>query len=169
CGARPGELSDNAAALAVVRALAREERLARIDLAPLDEMETAALALADRPGVDAARVFAESAGNPLFALEAARALARGDEVLSDTLDALIDEHLARLDETARDLLPWAAALGRGFDLDTLARVTGSPPAAILTAVEELERHSILRAAPSPSAGHDFAHDLVRRAAYRALS
>jgi DNA-binding SARP family transcriptional activator/tetratricopeptide (TPR) repeat protein len=171
CAARPGELSDNAAALGIVRALAREGRLTRIELAPLDELETARLATADRPGIDVARVYAESAGNPLFALEVARALARGDEALSDTLDALIDEHLARLDETARDLLPWAAALGRGFDLETLARVSGSPPAAILGAVEELERHRILRAADrsSAEAGYDFAHDLVRRAAYRGLS
>jgi DNA-binding SARP family transcriptional activator len=171
CAARPGELSDNAAALAIVRALARERRLTRIELAPLDAAETALLATADRPGIDVARVYAESAGNPLFALEVARALARGDEALSDTLDALIDEHLARLDETARGLLPWAAALGRGFDLDTLARVTGSQTAAILGALEELERHRILRAVDRSSAGtgYDFAHDLVRRAAYRGLS
>jgi hypothetical protein len=58
-------------------------------------------------------------------------------------------------------------VGRSFDVDVLGRVTGLPPAELLSTLELLERHGVLRAAGS--SGYDFAHDLVRRAAYRQMS
>src|SRR5262249_52551941 len=74
CGARPGELADNPAALRLVRALSREGQLRQHTLAPLDAGETAALVSLLDPKLDAARIFADSDGNPLFALEMARSL-----------------------------------------------------------------------------------------------
>src|SRR5439155_7938278 len=72
CGARPGDLADNRAALRLVRGLTRERLVHQIGLSPLDADDTAVLAAAHAPGVDAARVFAESGGHPLFAVERAR-------------------------------------------------------------------------------------------------
>jgi tetratricopeptide (TPR) repeat protein len=170
CGARPGELADNPAALRLLRALGRDARLREIPLAPLDENDTAQLVRSFGRGLDVARVFAESHGHPLFALEIARALEGGSTTLSRTLEGLIGERLARLDERTRDLLPWAAALGRGFTPEVLARTTNLPAAELLNAVDELERHGVLRVARShDDAAYDFAHDLVREAAYRQLS
>src|SRR5262249_15441461 len=78
--ARAGELGDNAPALRAVRALERERRLVQHRLAPLGPAETAVLVRAIHPAIaeaDAARVFAASEGNPLYALEMARAAAAG--------------------------------------------------------------------------------------------
>jgi hypothetical protein len=60
-----------------LRSLEREHGLAVLELGPLSAVETAALACSVAPGVDGERVFAESGGLPLFALEVARALAGG--------------------------------------------------------------------------------------------
>ncbi len=165
CGARPGELADNPSALRLVRGLTREGAVHQIGLSPLDAAETATLAAAYAPGVDGARVFAESGGHPLFAVEIARALARGDTRWA-SLDALLAERLELIDGTARDVLPWAAALGTAFSADVLGSITGLPLAELSRAVDELERRAILRAA---GVEWDFVHDLVRAAAYDQIS
>jgi DNA-binding SARP family transcriptional activator len=161
CAARPGELADNRAALQMVRALGRDGRLSRIDLGPLDAAAVAELA----GDVDAARVFASSGGNPLYALEVASALRTGST--GGTLDELLRERLEKVDGRARELLPFAAALGHGIVPELLAAVSSLSPADLLAAADELERRGILRAAAG--GGWDFSHDLVREAAYRALS
>jgi DNA-binding SARP family transcriptional activator/predicted ATPase len=165
-GARPGELSDNTAALKLTRALARDGRLRTVELAPLDATATAELVKAVGLEHDE-NVFAESAGNPLFALEVARArLAGGDAAQS--LDALIGDRFERLEPRARELLPYAAALGRSFAPELLERSSGAPAAELVAGVETLERAGILRSSDD-GARWDFVHDLVRNAAYRRLS
>ena len=173
-GARTAELSDNAPVQRVVRALSREGRLVDRALHPLDEAEVALLvreSAGEGPAtVDPARVFARSGGHPYFAVEIAGALARGDDIVPDSLAAMIDDRLARLDPVTRNLVPWAAAMRRGFDLDRLAQATGVSPGDLVSAVGELEQHRILVVTDAPGgAGYDFAHDLVRERAYRALS
>jgi DNA-binding SARP family transcriptional activator len=169
-GARSAELGDNAPVQRLVRALAREGRLVERTLAPLDEGEVTLLVQQCSDGIDSARVFARSGGHPYFAVEIASALARGDDVIPDSLAAMIDDRLARLDPVTRNLVPWAAAMRRGFDLDRLAQATGVSPGDLLTAVGELEHHGILVVTQSASGpGHDFAHDLVRERVYHALS
>src|SRR4029079_13382805 len=64
---------------------------------------------------------------------------------------------------------WASALGRSFDLATLAHVCGLPLTAVMAAVEALERHRVLGPQAAPFSGYDFVHDLLREAAYRRLS
>ncbi len=167
CGARPGELADNPAALRLVRALGREGRLRALDLGPLAADDVAEIVRGVDPALDPARVVAECEGNPLFALELARALRRGD-LGSETLADLIEDRLARLEERARELVPWAAALGRSFDLETLGAVVGLAPAELLAAVDDLEQRGIVRAGMG-GRGYDFVHDLVRRSAYQQLS
>ncbi len=173
-GARAAELSDNAPVQRVVRALAREGRLVERPLHPLDEAEVGLLVRESlregASGVDVARVFARSGGHPYFAVEIAGALARGDDVVPDSLAAMIDERLARLDPVTRNLVPWAAAMRRGFDFDRLAETSGLTPGDLLSALGDLEKHRILVVTEAPGrAGYDFAHDLVRERAYRALS
>lgn len=170
CGARDEELADNPSAVRLVRAMQRDGRVQEVALSPLDASATAALARAIDPGVDLERVARESAGNPLFALEIARALAHGGAELSDSLQGLIADRLGRLDERALELAQWAAAFGHAFDLDVLQRVTELPTPDLVSALEELERCSILRASDAASeVAYDFVHDLVRNGAYRRLS
>jgi predicted ATPase/DNA-binding SARP family transcriptional activator len=161
CGARPGELADNRAALQTVRALAKNGRLARIDLGPLS-----GAAIRELVGdVDVERVIAASGGNPLYALEVASSLRAGHA--GGTLDHLLRERLDQVEGRARDLLPLAAAMGHSFEPALLAAAAGLPAADLLAAADELERRGILRAATG--GGWDFSHDLVRDAAYRSLS
>jgi DNA-binding SARP family transcriptional activator/tetratricopeptide (TPR) repeat protein len=172
CAARQGELADSPAALRLVRSLGREGALRRLELGPLDQAETAELAFSVTPGAAAAdveKVFAESRGNPLFALEVAAALASGEGALAGSLGGMIRDRLARLGSPARDLLPWAAALGREFAADRLTGVTGMPPADLISGLAELERHGILRAATTGPEAFDFGHDLIRQAAYQQVS
>ena len=167
CAARAGELGDNPAALRVVRALDRERHLVQHVLGPLGAAETAAVVRAIDPAADVDAAFASSEGNPLFAIEIARAAAAGAARGDESLHRLLDDRLERLGDAARGVLPWAAALGRSFDPEVLASILRKDPPELLAIVEHLERHGVLRPA---SGGHcDFTHDLLRQAAYRRLS
>src|SRR5262249_36849351 len=164
CSARPGELADNPAALRLVRGLGRDPRVREIALGPLDERATAALACAVDPSLNAGRIFEESDGNPLFALELARAGERG--TIPATLDELIGERLGRLGEGSGTLVAWCAALGGSFDLAKLQNVAGLATLELLAGLDSLERAGVLRAS---ELGYDFVHDLFRRSAYRRIS
>lgn len=167
CAARDGEIEDNAGASSVLRSLAREGRLQRIPLGPLGAEDTMALARSVDPALDAARIFARSEGNPLFTLELARAHGRGDADPGPTIGTLIAGQLARLTEPTREVLLWAAAHGRSFTPDDLARAARLDGGELIKALGELERRDVVR----PTAGdtYDFAHDLVRQTAYRSVS
>ncbi len=167
CSARQPALDANTGAAAFVRAMRRDGRLREIVLGPLQRDEIIALAASVDPRADSARVASLSDGNPLFAMELARAPARAGAVPA-TLDALIGDHLAQLSERARDLVAWAAALGRSFDAEILGRVAAIAPAELLPAVEEMERSAVVRTV-SGGAAYDFTHDVVRRVAYARLS
>jgi DNA-binding SARP family transcriptional activator/tetratricopeptide (TPR) repeat protein len=167
CAARPGEMEDNPAVLRLVRALDRDRRLLRMALPPLDAEATALLVAAVATGVDASAVFEGSDGNPLFAIEISRARGAGEGDASRTLTALIAERLDRLDERARQLLSFAAALGRSFDPQILEGVVGMPITELLGALDDLERRGVVRAT-GPQV-YDFSHDMVRQAAYQQLS
>jgi hypothetical protein len=162
--ARSGELGDNASALRLVRDLARAKRLRQLALGPLDREAIAALVTAVGSDVEVERVFAESEGHPLYALELARS--RGGDTPAESLDDLISERLVHLDERAQDVLPWIAAMGRTVQPDVLAEATQLPFANVVAALSELERRAVVRAS---NEHYDFAHDLIRLAAYRRIA
>jgi DNA-binding SARP family transcriptional activator/predicted ATPase len=165
--ARPSELSDNEPAQRLINSVARERRLEEISLGPLDEMAGAALAKSLAPGHDVTSVVAVSEGNPLFTLELARALANGQTAVPESIESVLAEHLSRPEGPARALLPWAAALGREFDIGVLTRCLKLSPGEWDGALAELERCGIIRCIGA--ARYDFSHDLVRSAAYRRIS
>jgi tetratricopeptide (TPR) repeat protein len=165
--ARTGELPDNAPAERLIRSLARERRLGEIPLDALDLDATLALATAVAPDCDVAPVIAASEGNPLFTIELARALAAGESAIPDNIENVLAELLSRPDAPARALLPWAAALGREFDIAVLARCLNLSPSEWHNALEELERRGIIRCIGE--ARYDFSHDLIRASAYRRIS
>ena len=65
------------------------------------------------------------------------------------------------------MLPFAAAMGRSFDPQILARVQGIGLADLFSALGDLEQRGIFRAT-GPGV-YDFSHDLIRQAAYQQLS
>ncbi|NJR40736.1 MAG: AAA family ATPase [Leptolyngbyaceae cyanobacterium CSU_1_4] len=182
CTARTGDLETNAAVSRVVQALRRERRLQTLELSSFSRGETAELIRCMSAGVIAGKglelslervdqVFIDSGGNPLFALEIARASAQSQSIPVDTLEALIGDRLQQLNDVAQDFLPWAAALGRSFKPTLVAQVADYPLPRLLTAIEQLEQQSVIR--PSHSIGneigYDFAHDIVRQVVYRQIS
>jgi DNA-binding SARP family transcriptional activator len=182
CTARSGELSVNTAISQVLQALRREQRLKTIELAPFDRgdiselMQTVNRSHAFDLSVELVdQVFTDSGGNPLFVLEIARALSQ-NLLQSPThpmanLAELIGDRLQQLDDATRDLLPWAAALGRSFRPMVVAQVADCPLTQLLTAIAQLEQHSIIR--PSRTVGnemgYDFVHDIVRQVVYQQIS
>ncbi len=115
------------------------------------------------------RIYRDSGGNPLFALENARALWSGDTTNLGDLTSLIGDRLNRLTESPRELLPWAAALGHSFEPTLLAQVADFSLIKLLAAVEQLEQQGILRPNPRNNEQYDFVHEIVRRVAYEQLS
>ncbi len=165
--ARSAELEDNVAWRRVIQALRRDDLLVDLVVGPLQASTIADLTRPIAPDADAARITEASNGNPLLALEMARALARGDEPLTRRLDALIGDRLGRLGEEAAQLVPWVAAFGRSIDPAVLAEAVERDIAGLFDPLGELERHGVLRA--GTDGGYGFAHDLVRSAAYERIS
>jgi hypothetical protein len=164
---RPGEAGDNRAVSRTLQALDRDARILQLPLSGLNAAETAELVRTVDPAVDAASVFRESDGNPLFALEVSRTRSEGRHQPGRSLQAVIAAQVAALDEGAHGLVGWAAAMGRTFTPDLLARLAGLDTPDLLAALGHLERRGIVRAAGTEA--YDFVHDLVRRAAYQEIS
>ena len=157
--ARDGELSDNAAALRLWRALKREQGLVDVRLSPLPAGQIAALL--ESRGLTASE---DSAGNPLLALELGRARKEGRPPLSGSLAEALESRLEALDDSAQSLLAWLAALGRAVPPSLLATVSGRPLAEIVDTLGLLERRGLVKL----DGAVDFAHDLMREAALRRL-
>jgi DNA-binding SARP family transcriptional activator len=165
--ARPAELDGSASGAGVVQALRRDDQLRELFVGPLAPLVIAELTGPIAPGADSEHIARATHGNPLFALELARALAHGDDPRSSRLDALISDRLARLDGRAIALVPWVAAFGRSVPPGVLARLVEREPAELFEPLGDLERRGVLRADDD---GHiEFVHDLVRQAAYKQLS
>lgn len=148
------------------------ERYAEIDLGRLSQGETAILAerltgsALGETGV--ARLYGETEGNPLFVVEALRAgWQAGRGVISPKVQAVIESRLAQLSEATRDLVGVAAAIGREFTADVLARASGVDEATLVRGLDDLWQRRIVREQGVDA--YDFSHDLIREVAYHALS
>ena len=168
--AREGELADNVPMLRVLRSLRRDGLLEEIALGPLKKDETAKLISEVAPEADVERVFEQSEGNPLLALELARALREEPDVPA-TLTQLVRARVERLPAAAGDVLRWCAVIGYSFTVSRLAEVTSLEVDELASALETLERHVLLREAPDNGGqgAYTFAHKLVREAVYSDLS
>ncbi len=165
--ARTAELDDNVACRRVMQALRRDDLLVDLPVGPLPASTIADLTRPIAPDADPDRIAGASNGNPLLALEMARALARGDDPLSSRLDALIGDRLGRVGEEAARLVPWLAVLGRSADVALLAEAVERDPADLFEPLGELERHGVVHAGTDGTYG--FTHDLVQTAAYQRIS
>ncbi len=171
--ARAGEIEDNAWAKGLLQSLAREGGMRRHGLGPLGAADARAV-LGAAP-IDATDALRQSGGNPLYLLELVRAARRGTDAAGRSVDALIDDRLRALDDGARDLLAWAAAMGGDLRPELLADAAGLPVAEVLARLERFEQRGLVR--PTGSGGfegqfeghYEFVHGLVRQVIYRSLS
>jgi len=184
---RTEEAEVNQPLMALRAQLGYGELLTELALGPLDEEETAVLAaqIAGQAldAALAARLYAETEGNPLFVVETVRAGLDTAEHRHEHRDELerqrsptapppkvqlvIAARLACLSPAARELAGGAATIGRAFRLDVLERASEANEETFVRALDELWQRRIVR---EQSAGtYDFSHDRIRDAAYAGLS
>ena len=165
--AREGELPDNDFTTRMLAALRRDGVLEEIPLGPLTEAETKAL-VTGLPGDEANRVYRQSAGNRLFAIQLAHAATAAVGTETSVAQAVRDR-LTRLPPLAGDVLRWASAMGQTFSSDVLADAVSGDLEEFVAMLELLERHGLIQDTGDDGARYQFAHDVVRTAVYGQLS
>ncbi len=145
--------------------------LTELAVEPLAAEQTATLAAAvtgqplSGPGRDLLQVA--TGGFPLHVVEALRAAQRtGGQPQPGDLTEVLRSRLEQTGRSAREVAGLAAAVGRDFTLDLLVEASDLPEDTVVRAVDELWARRILR---EQGEGYDFAHDLLRSAAYAQVS
>ncbi|MEM7343183.1 MAG: hypothetical protein AAF485_02990, partial [Chloroflexota bacterium] len=86
--------------------------------------------------------------------------------LPTTIKTIIEARLDLLDETSRNLLSMAAAIGRTFKFQVLTLISDLPEDTVVDALEIwLARGLVVET----SSGYDFSHDKIRAVAYEEMS
>jgi hypothetical protein len=160
---RRDELRDNTPVMRALKELHRAGSLEELDLEALDEDAMREIIDARAPEADAARLCKECGGNPLLAIELARAEAAGET--GQSLREVLQERLARFEADGGDVLRWAAVLAPRIDAASLARLTGLDWNTSGEALETAARHSMLFPADR---GLRFSHDLIARSIYEGI-
>jgi tetratricopeptide (TPR) repeat protein len=144
---------------------------ARIRYRPAERnLQFQPLLLAERLGrirltnSDAEALYAQTAGNPLFVVEAMRA---GGDLLTPRVQAVIESRFAQLSPEARTLVDVAATIGREFAAQVLSSATHADEETVVRGLDELWRRRIIR--EHNAVAYDFSHDTIREVAYGSLS
>lgn len=162
--AREEEVRDNGSVQQALRGLRHDALLEELKLGPLAEDAVRALIEARAPTVDSTSLCRQCAGNPLLAIELARAQVAGEGVSS--LDELMRERLSRFDVDGAEVLRWAALLSPRIDVAALVRLSGLDARRVEEVLESAERQAMLQPAER---GFRFAHELVGRSIYTDVS
>lgn len=162
--ARNDELRNNTPMRRAVRELRQAGLLEELKLGPLAGEDVRALINASSPAADGDRLSRECGGNPLLAIELARAEVAGDS--GQSLDELVQERLARFDAEGGEVLRWAAVLAPRIDAPTLARLTNLDWNRIGELLETAARQSMLL---QSEGGFRFAHELIAHSIYAGIS
>jgi len=160
---REDELRDNAPLQRTLRALRQVGLLDEIKLGPLGSDALRELISTRSPQANSERLSKECGGNPLLAIELARAEAAGDS--GQSIGELVQERLARFDSAGGEMLRWAAVLAPRIDAATLGRVTGLDWNTIREALDTAARNTMLL---PTERGFRFSHDLIARSIYAAI-
>jgi tetratricopeptide (TPR) repeat protein len=122
-----------------------------------------------------ARIVEQAGGNALYLEELVRAIADGKQDLPDTVLALVQGRLERLEGDARKVLRAASVFGQRFWRGGVTKLLGGVARETGTRVwidELVERELVTRAAASRFSHEEeyqFRHALVREAAYAMLT
>lgn len=171
--ARPDELDGTHPVTGLRDALTVVDRLTEVPLERLSPDATREIGdeLAGAPLDDhqAAALFVETEGNPLFIVEALRAgwHQSGPAGLSPRLRAVIDARFHRLSDVAGAVLDAAAVVGRPCSGDLLARLCDLDDRSLARGIDELWRRGIL--AETGADAYEFSHGKLRDVAYEKAS
>jgi tetratricopeptide (TPR) repeat protein len=178
-----GSCRDNQIAPRLAAALAeltRESATRRITLRGLSATETSRLleATTGRPPADelAARVHAETDGNPFFATEIGRLLESEDSggqadttlPIPQTVMEAVARRLERQSESCREMLTFASVVGREFDPAVVEAVSGGGEDEVYAALEEAASARLLAGLPNAPGRLRFSHILIRDALYESI-
>jgi ATP/maltotriose-dependent transcriptional regulator MalT len=180
--ARLDELVERSVGRHVLLGLEQEGLLTRLAVAPLGAGEVRELAqrLLGRPSVPPALtrwLFAQSRGNPLFAVTLVQALLDRDAdlaapQLASVPLALSDRIMARvdgLDDSAQETLAVLSVMGRRVDLAELQRFTRRSPDQLTGALQRLAGvHLVSKHDQGAELIYEISHPLVRDAIYQSL-
>jgi DNA-binding SARP family transcriptional activator/predicted ATPase len=171
---RTGEIGRDHPLATFIRELGQSGRLSEISIVPLDEEETAALAIQTvAHEFDAAcltTLYQTTKGNPLFVVETVRALLEdggSKSAVPPRLQSVISARLAQLSAPAYEIAGLAATIGRPFSPDLLAKAADWDEDSLSRALEELWRRHIIDVQGSGS--YDYTHGLLREVAYSELN
>lgn len=162
--ARSGEIRDNAAVQLALRGMRRDSLLHEFELGPLPVDALSQLITEQAPDADYERLGIECGGNPLLAIELARAECDGSG--GGSLNDLIRERLARFSTTGSEVLKWAAVLLPPIDAETLVVATGLDSTEVGEVLEAAERQAML--VPTDN-GLRYSHNLIAKAVYADIS
>ncbi|HEX5764326.1 MAG TPA: AAA family ATPase, partial [Woeseiaceae bacterium] len=161
---RDGELQDNAVLQQTLGGLRHDGLLREIKLFPLSAAATAQLVRSCCPEIDAERLHKACRGNPLLAIELARA--QRDGAGASSFDQLVQERLTRFDVNGAEVLKWAAVLSPRIDVPMLVTLTSFDAMEVTAVLESAEQRAILSATAH---GLRFSHELIARAIYHGIS
>ncbi|MFN8160767.1 MAG: AAA family ATPase [Solirubrobacterales bacterium] len=165
----------------VLAELSSLERSRRVDLHGLGEVEIASY-IERTTGIEApprlvAEIHRQTEGNPFFVGEVVRLLAgegeldapsSGRALIPQGVRDVVGRRLDGLSTGDNELLRTAAAIGRDFDLETLAAVTGSSQAGLREGLRRAAGAQFLVEAGAEGR-YRFAHALVRETLYEELT
>lgn len=173
-GTRTAGVPGAAPARAALDALTTGAWVEELELGPLDSTSSAQLAasILDRTLSTGEQMLLQAAtgGYPLHVVEAARGM--GSSSLAEVLagssggQGVLRRRLAQCSPQARNVASLAAAVGREFSMELIARASSVDEQTLVRAVDELWRLRILR---EQSGGYDFSHDMLRQCAYEMVS
>lgn len=161
---REAELRQNVPMQQAIRGLRHEKILRELVLGPLSDQALRELIEAKAPGANTNRLSQESAGNPLLAIELARAESTGSG--SGSLSELVRERLSRLDADAIEVLSWASVLAPNIAVNTLERVAELGRARLDVALDAAVQQGML---VSAERGFRFSHDMICSSVYLEIS
>jgi DNA-binding SARP family transcriptional activator len=161
---RESELSDNTATQRTFRSLRAAGLMEEIRLGPLSQEAVLQIIDDQAPAAECQRLSRECGGNPLMAIELARACAAGEG--TGSLAQLIRERLSRFDLQAVDLLRWAAVLGGRIHIATLADIADMTQETVGDVLDQAVQEALL---VPVDYGFRFSHDLVARCIYNDIS
>jgi len=170
------EAQPASAAAAALARIARAPATRRVALRPFDETEM--LALVDsavsalkRPAAKTLRrVIARAEGNPFYAEELLKGLLAGapPAALPQSIEAVVLERVATLDEQARSILQNAAILGYRFDPELLRAILPVDDATLLRALRDARELNLVVEEAQMQLRFRFRHALTHEAIARRM-
>ena len=191
---RDSELAQADALRDTLGAVRRHRGVSRIELKGLDDddvvafFESAAGHVLDDAGVDLAHaVYRETDGNPFFVGEVLRHLSETGAIyqdsagrwvaenalhqttLPDSVREVIGGRVARLGRASGHVLSYAAVIGRDFDLELLARATGTSADELLDILDAAMAAALVGELSDVPGRFSFTHSLIQHTLYQDLS